>query len=611
MTKVGLVNLTPEQLELMSAMAERPDLEVVGAVHSDRGATAFKIAQVLSIPTHTEVAALRAAGPDLVVVADGEASELRREMLALGLEFEVLTTREAAAKLGLVLDPAAPRAAEPANSPAAEPRDRPHSLEPPPGPRPPQPPASPPPVPGSHLETEPRSAAGTHGAPHLELMLRDEMEELLGAAAGTDALGPLSQVLGHVARAWADLLGAESCAIGLTDPDLPSDLRWVTGGTASAPSGIDSIARETLATGVPVTYVRHDSPSGAEPALRQAITAFPLESVAGVVWFRNVRLPVHEVEERLQVLRRAARRLGRVLGLATRVMNLERERADFAQSAELAFLTTAGAGRDEILAQLRSALGTALAPAEVLVTLESIPDGPPETGALRAIAELVAPEVRRATMPVLAPVVFDGRPAQALAGALRHRGELLGMAVAIRLENDRTKGAAFSAREIAALDRLLRYAAPALGGPRAPGPARGASANGVLDRPSFENLVAAEVRRADRYGTPLLLTVLELEPPAGQPAPDPAFGEAFPARLRERLRDLDQVATLGPARVGVLCPHTDRQGGRVVMRAKEVLAALTADGGPAALQSQSVRGNQVQYPGDAASLEELLTRLGP
>jgi hypothetical protein len=47
------------------------------------------------------------------------------------------------------------------------------------------------------------------------------------------------------------------------------------------------------------------------------------------------------------------------------------------------------------------------------------------------------------------------------------------------------------------------------------------------------------------------------------------------------------------------------------MRAKEVLAALTADGGPAALQSQSVRGNQVQYPGDAASLEELLTRLGP
>jgi hypothetical protein len=88
-----------------------------------------------------------------------------------------------------------------------------------------------------------------------------------------------------------------------------------------------------------------------------------------------------------------------------------------------------------------------------------------------------------------------------------------------------------------------------------------------------------------------------------------ALGAAFPARLRERLRDLDRVATLGPGRVVVLCPHTDRQGGRVVMRAKEVLATLLADGGPEALQN--VRGNQVQYPGDAASLEELLTRLGP
>ena len=47
MIKVGLVHLTPEQLELLSAMAQRPDLEVVAAVHPDPAATPYKIAQVL------------------------------------------------------------------------------------------------------------------------------------------------------------------------------------------------------------------------------------------------------------------------------------------------------------------------------------------------------------------------------------------------------------------------------------------------------------------------------------------------------------------------------------------------------------------------------------
>jgi hypothetical protein len=601
MTRVGLVHLTPEQLELMSAMAERPDLEVVGAVHADRGATAFKIAQVLSIPTHTEVESLRSAGPDLVVVADDGASDLRRAVLALGLDSEVLTTREAAHRLGLILDPATgfgPFAA----SPAPPPREP--AVEPTPPPIPP--PASSPPA-----ET-PAPAIGTHGAPHLELMLRDEMEELLGAAGQPAAISILSKVLSQVASAWADLLGAEACAIGLTDPDLPADLHWVAGGTGGAPAGLDSIARETLATGVPVTYVRHEGGLAGErdaAPLKQAIAAFPLESVAGVVWFRNVRLPGHEVEERLQVLRRAARRLGRVLALATRVVSLERERDDLALSADLGLAITNGAGRDEILAKLRAALTAVLAPAEIVFRFEA-GERPTDDGqsALRSIAELLAPEVHRATMPVLAPVVFDGRPAQALAGSVRHRGEILGMVVAIRSESDKGRSATFNAREIAALDRLLRHAAPALAGAAAP--IEVAQGNGVLDRRALETLVAGEVRRSDRYGTPLLLTVLELEAAPGVTDPDPALLESFPMKLKARLRDLDRVATLGPGRIAVLCPHTDRQGGRVVMRAKEVLAGLASDGGPLAGPGPAVRGNQVQYPGDAASLEELLTRLG-
>ncbi|HWN83244.1 MAG TPA: hypothetical protein VNM87_14200 [Candidatus Udaeobacter sp.] len=583
-------------------MAERPDLEVVGAVHSDRGATAFKIAQVLSIPTHTEVESLRSAGPDLVVVADDGAHDWRRAVLALGLDSEVLTTREAAHKLGLLLDPAPAIESPSPPSPPAEPDRR-------------EPSPMPPPIPPSHAAPPPAAppaAIGTHGAPHLELMLRDEMEELLGAAGEPAAISILAKVLSQVASAWADLLGAEACAIGLTDPDLPADLHWVAGGSGSAPAGFDSIARETLATGVPVTYVRHEGLGAGEQEatpLRQAIAAFPLESVAGVVWFRNVRLPGHEVEERLQVLRRAARRLGRVLGLATRVVNLERERDDLALVADLALATTNGTGRDEVVAKLKSALASALAPSEIVFRFESgdhsSEDGPP---ALRAIAELLAPEVRRATMPVLAPVVFDGRPAHALAGSLRHRGEHLGMVVAVRPESEKGRAGAFTAREIAALDRLLRHAAPALAGGTAQ--IEALPMNGVLDRRALENLVAGEVRRSDRYGTPLLLTVLELEAPAGGNDPDPGLMQAFPLKLKARLRDLDRVATLGPGKIAVLCPHTDRQGGRVVMRAKEVLAGITSDQGPLAGPGPAVRGNQVQYPGDAASLEELLTRLG-
>ena len=138
----------------------------------------------------------------------------------------------------------------------------------------------------------------------------------------------MSKVLSQVASAWADLLGAEACAIGLTDPDLPADLHWVAGGTGGAPAGLDSIARETLATGVPVTYVRHEGLEGERDVapLKQAIAAFPLESWPAWSGSGTLAYPARS-RRALQVLRRAARDLGG-WALRTRVVSLERERDD-------------------------------------------------------------------------------------------------------------------------------------------------------------------------------------------------------------------------------------------------------------------------------------------
>ena len=128
----------------------------------------------------------------------------------------------------------------------------------------------------------------------------------------------------------------------------------------------------------------------------------------------------------------------------------------------------------------------------------------------------------------------------------------------------------------------------------------------LLDRPGLESVLGTEVRRADRYGAPLLLTVLEVDPPAGSGALRPELMHAFTRSLRARLRDLDYLAELSPGRIAILSPHTDRQGGRVVIRARAVLADLASEF--PAVTGLGLRSNQVQYPGDAASFAELEVR---
>ena len=99
MKRIGLVNLTPNQLELMSGLAQKPEVELVAAVHDDAEASSYKIAQVMEIPIGTGLDVLAQRHVDVVIAP--EAESVRRELRRLGLDTEVLTTEEAAARFGV------------------------------------------------------------------------------------------------------------------------------------------------------------------------------------------------------------------------------------------------------------------------------------------------------------------------------------------------------------------------------------------------------------------------------------------------------------------------------------------------------------------------------
>jgi GGDEF domain-containing protein len=91
--------------------------------------------------------------------------------------------------------------------------------------------------------------------------------------------------------------------------------------------------------------------------------------------------------------------------------------------------------------------------------------------------------------------------------------------------------------------------------------ARGFDAvTGLLSPRAFRELVAAEVRRATRFGTRFLLLACDVTPvaPAGAGVAVPQGREFFRTlgrRLRGAFREYDHVARVGPARFVVLLPE--------------------------------------------------------
>jgi hypothetical protein len=600
MKRIGLVNLTPNQLELMSGLAQKPEVELVAAVHDDAEATSYKIAQVMEIPIGTGLDVLAQRHVDLVIAPEADA--VRSELRRIGLDTEVLTTEEAAARFGVRFVDGLPDYSEgsmlfgdglDAESSAAVPR---------------------PPVPLAHSRAEHESDGGGERAPNLEMMLRDALEVMLESEAGTES--KLKQVI----EGWTQLTGARACAIFIDDGERVGDRIWVAGGAeAELVEAPDALLRLAL-DGVPQIYVKHQT---GDEQPRRALAAFPLEQVRGAVWFLDARLPSHGDEARLQALRRATRQLGYRVAIEGRLQTLERDRDAAVRFAEAAANITQATGREEVIEILVGALRAELRAQLIVLRLDdeaeprryetelsaAIKDG---IGALHRAEEELAGNARSSqrTRQQPAMLVAD-QVVHGLASPLKRGDNLLGtISVFIAAPG---AGETENERRQRLFERLALQAAGSLAHLKddtkaETRPGAGTEAETVLDRLEFEALLQAEVRRSDRYQVPFLLTVIDLVWPLDAPAePPPRFIEDFALELRGSMRDVDAVAHLRGWQFAILNPHTDRGGGRAVQRASQVLKRL-ASRYPGA-QHVDVQGNQILYPGDVSSYEELAIRL--
>jgi diguanylate cyclase (GGDEF)-like protein len=93
---------------------------------------------------------------------------------------------------------------------------------------------------------------------------------------------------------------------------------------------------------------------------------------------------------------------------------------------------------------------------------------------------------------------------------------------------------------------------------------------GVANAPAFEGLLARELERAKRYKRPLALLVLEVSDARHSVMPplDQTLRDVTKA-IRERLREGDIIARLGPSRFAVICPEATAASGETLARALE------------------------------------------
>jgi hypothetical protein len=455
-------------------------------------------------------------------------------------------------------------------------------------------------------------------------MLRDGLDDLLVNSQG------LPIRLGRLVESWAELLGAEACAVLIEDPGRLGDLGWIVGGPhTDLASGPDALAR-TVLDGVPKVYLRHEQrdldpdATGEDPPHhpRRALAAFPLEAVRGALWLLDLRLPSDEVEERLMVLRRTARRLGRLLALEGRAAALDRNRAAAVRLADLAAQMAAASGRQEVARNFREAVLAELQPDLTVLRLPGAdPEilnglGQPSSGELHPLLaaeeELARSARARPGTQVQPSTAVGDLVASGAAVPIRHGNVTLGTVSVFRICPGGSKNLdlgkeSWSEEECRLLERLALHAGAGLALASA-NEAELTGTGGILDRSRLVALLRAEVRRSDRYSVPFLLTVFELEAPAASGELRSELVDALLHRLLPKLRGTDAIARLGPRRFAVLNPHTDRSGGRVTTRAREVLGDMEVEfPGAGALE---VRANQVHFPTDVSTLDDLLTRLG-
>ncbi len=138
---------------------------------------------------------------------------------------------------------------------------------------------------------------------------------------------------------------------------------------------------------------------------------------------------------------------------------------------------------------------------------------------------------------------------------------------------------------------------------------------GVLNRRAFDRFAQVEFRRAQRYGIPLALAVLdldhfkELNDQLGHPFGDRVLS-SFASVLSSSARESDVVARLGGDEFVILMPHTDGAGGlslveRTRAEGEEVLRKMAPTVHPAPGVSVGLASAP---PGELRRFSELLQR---
>ncbi len=561
MDRVLFMPLSVDQLEWVGELSRRPDVEVVAAVIDDYDELLLKMAHALELPVTSDQSAAAADDLDFIIVEPGTSQQV--EFLErIGATAPRLTLAEAVRRWGL-------------NRPTAAPLP-------------------------DGVEVAP-------GTPALESMLRDAADH----AAGPEAL--LMDSPEVFLERWAELTQSAACALWIDDAASAGGPMFAAAGAdADQLSGADWLMRQAAA-GAAQSFVA--DPSEAQAA--RSMAAFPLEHLGGAVGFYGTRLPERDARDRLQVLRQASRQLGRRLAVEVRLRRVGRDRDRAQRFCELSVEIAAATERHEVLERLIDAVHDQMPAELVIVRLHDAPEPQvskrlPEGATLDLEALLVAEaELARAARTALR--TRDGeveragdKVRRALTVVLRHGTDLLGTVSGIATVP------ATATPEVESRERLERMALHAAGSlalaSRADDVVQGDS-NLPLGRAQLEALLRSEVRRSDRFGVPFLLSVIELVPTSetARRALEDGLMTVVTAQLTSRLREVDSLARLSDTTLAVLNPHTDRTGGRAVERAQAVLDGLA--GQSPGVSEVQLRGNQILYPGDAPTLEDLLGRL--
>jgi len=216
------------------------------------------------------------------------------------------------------------------------------------------------------------------------------------------------------------------------------------------------------------------------------------------------------------------------------------------------------------------------------VLVEQLRAGETETAALLLDAETRAPEgVEGRALQELTPVIGDD-PVESLAAPLVTEASVLGLLTLVTPDNG-----SFDEQAARAVGALAGQGAVAIENARLhrliQKQARTDGLTSLANHREFQEQLAHEVERAQRFGVPVGLVLLDLDDfkavndSYGHLAGDNVL-KAVSGALRGAIRDIDQASRYGGEEFAVILPHTTVEGAtRLAERLRQAIAERVAN----------------------------------